>query len=253
MLKAEVAQYRAMTKRASHIANHIAALQEDLADVTQQCFQSAKSLADANAYYRIAPHVIYSMPPLDQLTNNQVHHAHDFFDDPWANRPHHDTLLYLWCGTDDHNVEDCKPLTKCEYCGHWGHCSDFCRTPHDACSINEPCHIPREHARWGLYMCPSDVHIFHAKGPNEGVMLRPGCCNQVFGLMFSYRTADSSFSINDLISSPLPIVVARYFFTLPVHSPSFLLLPFPSRTFCSRSLYVPLPFGLFCTLPTCSG
>jgi hypothetical protein len=33
-LKAEVAQYRAMTKRASCIANHIAALREDLADVT---------------------------------------------------------------------------------------------------------------------------------------------------------------------------------------------------------------------------
>jgi hypothetical protein len=34
MLKAEVARYRAMTKRASRIANHIAALREDLADVT---------------------------------------------------------------------------------------------------------------------------------------------------------------------------------------------------------------------------
>jgi hypothetical protein len=33
-LKAEVAHYRAMTKRASHIANHIVALQEDLADIT---------------------------------------------------------------------------------------------------------------------------------------------------------------------------------------------------------------------------
>jgi hypothetical protein len=70
---------------------------------------------------------------------------------------------------------------------------------------------------------------------------------------FPYRTADSSFSIDDLISSPLPIVVARYFFTLPVPSPSFLTLPFPSGTFRSRSSYVPLPSGSFCTLPTCSG
>jgi len=83
-LKAEVARYRAMTKRASRIANHIAALREDLADVTQQRFQSAKSLADANAYYRITPRVIYSMPPLEHLTDNQVRHAHDFFNDPWA-------------------------------------------------------------------------------------------------------------------------------------------------------------------------
>jgi hypothetical protein len=38
MLKAEVARYRAMTKRASCIANHIAALHENLADITQQRF-----------------------------------------------------------------------------------------------------------------------------------------------------------------------------------------------------------------------
>ena len=161
-LKAEVARYRAMTKRASRIANHIAALREDLADVTQQRFQSTKSLANANAYYCIAPRVIYSTPPVEHLTDNQVHHTWNFFDDPWADRPCHDTLLCSWCGADDHNVEDCKLLTKCEYCGRWGHFSDFCQTPHDACSINEPCRIPREHARWSLHTCPSNVHVFHA-------------------------------------------------------------------------------------------
>ena len=72
-------------------------------------------------------------------------------------------------------------------------------------------------------------------------------------LHFPYWTASSSFSISDLISSPLPIVVARYFLMLPVPSPSFLPLPSPSGTFRSRSLYVPLPSGSFCTLPPCSG
>jgi hypothetical protein len=161
-LKAEVARYGAMTKRASRIANHIAALQEDLADVTQQCFQSAKSLADVNAYYCIAPCVIYSMPPLEHLTDNQVNHARNFFDNPWADHPYHDTLLCSWCGANNHNIKDCKPLTKCECYGRWGHCSDFCQTPHDACSIDEPCCIPHKHARWGLHTCPSNVRIFHA-------------------------------------------------------------------------------------------
>jgi hypothetical protein len=82
MLKAEVACYRAMTKRASRIANHIVALQEDLADISQQRFKSTKSLAKANAYYCIAPCVIYSTLPLKQMTNNQVHHAHDYYNDP---------------------------------------------------------------------------------------------------------------------------------------------------------------------------
>jgi hypothetical protein len=82
-----------MTKRASHITNHIVALQEDLANVTIQCFESAKSLAEANTYYRIAPCVIYSTPPLEQMTDNQVAHTRDFFNDPWANHPRHNTLL----------------------------------------------------------------------------------------------------------------------------------------------------------------
>ena len=73
------------------------------------------------------------------------------------------------------------------------------------------------------------------------------------GVHFPYQTAASSFSINDLISSPLPIVVARYFLTLPVPSPSFLPLPSSSGTFHSRFLYIPLLSGSFCMLPPCFG
>jgi len=160
-LKAEVICYRALNKRASRIANHIVALRTDLEDIAKQRFKSVKALTDANAYYRIAPHIIYSTPPLTHMTDNQVNHARNHFNDPWANHPCYDTLHYTWCDSNDHNVEDCKPLTKCEYCDRWGHCSDFCRTPHDTCQIDKPCCIPREHARWGLHTCPSDVHVFY--------------------------------------------------------------------------------------------
>ena len=71
-------------------------------------------------------------------------------------------------------------------------------------------------------------------------------------LHFPYQTADPSFSINDLVSSHLPIVVARCFFTLLVPSPSFLSFQSPSGTFHSRLPYVPLPSSSFCALPTCS-
>jgi hypothetical protein len=161
-LKAEVTRYRALNKRASRIANHIVALRVDLEDVAKQRFESVKALTDANAYYRIAPRVIYSTPPLTYMTDNQVNHARNYFDDPWADRPHHDTFHCAWCDSNDHNIEDCKPLLKCEYCNRWGHDSDFCRTPHDACQVDKPCRIPREHARWGLHTCSSDVRVFHA-------------------------------------------------------------------------------------------
>ena len=76
-----------------------------------------------------------------------------------------------------------------------------------------------------------------------------GCCHSLVAmtgysdLCFLYQTASFSFLTDDLISSPLPIVVARYFFTLPVPSLSFLLFLSPSRTFHSRLLYVPLQCG----------
>jgi hypothetical protein len=72
-------------------------------------------------------------------------------------------------------------------------------------------------------------------------------------LHFPYQTADSSFSISDLISSPLPIVVTRYFFMLLVPSPSLPSLPSPSGTFRSRLLYVLSCFSLLPMLLTCSG
>ena len=97
-----------------------------------------------------------------------------------------------------------------------------------------------------------------AYSPGGCPVLQPNCHSLVAAtgysdLHFLYRTAGFFLSIGDLISSHLPIVVARYFFTLLAPSPSFLLLPSPSGTFCSRSLYVPLPSGSFCMLPMCSG
>jgi hypothetical protein len=87
---------------------------------------------------------------------------------------------------------------------------------------------------------------------HEGRVSQPGRRDQVIGLISICRTAGLLLTIHDLISSSLPIVVVRCFFTLPVPSPSFLSLPSPSGTFRSRLTNVLLPSGLFCTLPTCS-
>jgi len=80
----------------------------------------------------------------------------------------------------------------------------------------------------------------------------PGCRNRVFGLTFSLPDCRLFFLISNLISSPLPIVVARYFFTLLVPSLNFLLLPLPSGAFRSRLPYVLLPSYSLYMLPTCS-
>jgi hypothetical protein len=84
------------------------------------------------------------------------------------------------------------------------------------------------------------------------MLSRPGRQDWVIGLIFTCRTAGFLLATHDIISSFLPIVVAKYFFTLPAPSPSFLPLPSPSGTSHSRLLYVLLASGSFCTLPTCS-
>jgi hypothetical protein len=50
-----------------------------------------------------------------------------------------------------------------------------------------------------------------------------------------YQTAGFSFSISDLISSYLPLVVTRYFYALLIPSPSFL--PFPVPTIVGSSMF----------------
>jgi hypothetical protein len=87
--------------------------------------------------------------------------------------------------------------------------------------------------------------------PNQVLMSRPGCWDQVIGLLFTCRTAGLLRVIYDLISSFLPIVVTRYFFTLLAPSLSFLSSLSPSGTFHSRLLNILLPSGLFCMLPIC--
>ena len=60
---------------------------------------------------------------------------------------------------------------------------------------------------------------------------------------FPYQTADSSFSISDLISSPLPIVVARCFLTLPV--PSFHFRPLLGPSVVGPCMF---PYLLACSV-----
>jgi hypothetical protein len=81
---------------------------------------------------------------------------------------------------------------------------------------------------------------------------RPGCQNQVIRLLFTCQTAELLLAFHDLISSFLPIVVARCFLTFPAPSLSFLSLPSPSGTFHSRLLTVLSASGSFCTLLMCS-
>jgi hypothetical protein len=84
------------------------------------------------------------------------------------------------------------------------------------------------------------------------VVSRPGCRDRVIRLIFTCRTTRLLLVPYDIMSSFLLMIVARYFFTLPAPSPSFLSFPSPSGTFHSRLLNVLLPSGSFCTLPTCS-
>jgi hypothetical protein len=110
---------------------------------------------------------------------------------------------------------------------------------------------------WAELETGSKVKILRSDGGGEYIaghvkVSRPGCWDWVIELIFTCRTAGLLLATYDLISSSLPRVVARYFFTLLAPSPSLLPLPSPSGTFHSRLLNILLPSSSFCMPLMCS-
>jgi hypothetical protein len=156
-LKAEVIRYRALNTCIRSSALRIAEMRKDLFDLQRQRCDSAVALSEANAYNRLAPRVIFKDPPADTITAEEVREGHNVFDDPWADRPHIQYYACGWCGQGSHDTKSCRALNLCRYCNQFGHVNEDCRSCHKGCRVNKACRVPKDHTRYHLNTCRSDV------------------------------------------------------------------------------------------------
>jgi len=161
-LRAEVIRYRTLNTKIHSMARRAAELRRDLFELQKRRHDSAIKLSEANAYQRLAPKILFDAPPAEEMTAYEVQQGRDNFDDPWADRPRLNEPKCAWCDCTSHDTVNCKALTLCRYCRHWGHDEDHCRNPHRACREDKACRVPRDHVRWPLNTCPSNVRILEA-------------------------------------------------------------------------------------------
>ena len=161
-LRAEVIRYRSLSTKIHSMARRTAELRRDLFELQKRRHDSAIKLSEANAYHRLTPKILFDAPPAEEMTAYEVQQGRDNFDDPWADRPRLNEPTCAWCDCTSHDTVNCKALTLCRYCRHWGHDEDHCRNPHRACREDKACRVPRDHPRWSFSTCPSNVRVLEA-------------------------------------------------------------------------------------------
>jgi hypothetical protein len=158
-LRAEVIRYRALSTCIRNSALRVAEMQKDLFKLQKQRRDSLIALSEANAYNRLAPKVIFEDPPTNVMTTEEVRCGRDIFDDPWADRPCIQYYACGWCGQGSHDTESCKALNLCPYCNQFGHLDEDCRSCHKGCRVDKACRVPKDHTRFHLNTCRSDVRM----------------------------------------------------------------------------------------------
>jgi hypothetical protein len=156
-LRAEVIHYRTLNTRIQSSASCIAEMQQDLFDLQRQCRDSTVALSEANAYNRLAPRVIFEDPPVDAMTAEEIREGRNIFDNPWADRPCIQYYACGWCGQGSHDTESCKALNLCQFCNQFGHLDEDCHSCHKGCCVDKACQVPKDHVRYHLNTCRSDV------------------------------------------------------------------------------------------------
>jgi len=135
----------------------ITEMRQDLFDLQRQCRDSAVTLSEANAYNRLAPRVIFEDPPIDAMTTGEVRKGRNVFNNPWADCPCIQYHACSWCGQGSHDTKSCRALNLCQFCNQFGHLNEDCRSCHKGCHVDKACRVPKDHVRYHLNTCRSDV------------------------------------------------------------------------------------------------
>ena len=127
----------------------------------RELLNSRNALAQANAFQRIEPRVIFDtvLDPLLTMDRRALDQAIEVIEDPWVYCPTTRPGGCLMCMKEGHDTEECIVIRECLYCGRLGHGEEWCFTPHKGCVGSEPCQVPVSHRHFHK-PCPSTVRIY---------------------------------------------------------------------------------------------
>jgi hypothetical protein len=131
---------------------------QDLHRERRRVSNTARRLADANAYARVYPRVMWDHAQSDRWPAEQRREARAQL---WRQRNPIPVRAEgcLWCDSRGHNTEQCTAIQQCLLCCSWGHSERACLAPHTLCGPGEICQVPINHRRFNM-QCHADIDTF---------------------------------------------------------------------------------------------
>jgi hypothetical protein len=160
-LKAEVQRFRNARAMVSRTAQLLIDVRNTFTQARKELLSSRNALAQANAFQRIEPRVIFDivLDPLLAIDRRTLDRAIEVVEDPWVYCPTTRPGGCLMCMKEGHDTEECIVIRECLYCGRQGHGEERCFTPHKGCARNEPCQVPTSHHHFHK-PCLSIIRIY---------------------------------------------------------------------------------------------
>jgi hypothetical protein len=157
-LQADVYRYRAGLDRTRELAAQIVQARQDLHRERRRVSNTARRLADANAYARVYPRVMWDHAQSDRWPAELRREARARL---WRQRNPIPIRAEgcLWCDSRNHNTEQCTAIQQCLLCCSWGHSERACLIPHTLCGPGEICRVPINHRRFNT-QCHADIDTF---------------------------------------------------------------------------------------------
>ena len=159
-LVAEVTAYRRAWMASRRQAKALVWAKAKFNDAQDRLHESASFLADANAYRRMEPRILFDDFATDGLDEVTIHEGRTAFDDPWRVAPALERPDCGWCGKEGHGDHECGYITQCMLCRKFGHEEWFCKAPHTLCRAEFVCNVSRDHKNVNRPGCQAGLRSY---------------------------------------------------------------------------------------------
>jgi hypothetical protein len=147
-LRAKVQHFRRDVEKAARAADFAAEAKEVFNQARLDAWNSAKRLADADAYTRLRTRILTEVVRSHDLPRHVVIEGLQSIHDRAHKHSRRREERCRWCRKDNHDTAECGMMRQCLYCMGQGHLEADCRTPHLRCTEEYMCNVPHDHRRF---------------------------------------------------------------------------------------------------------